>query len=234
MKRIICLTILLSVAITNVFGQVPENIKKHYCNTFEVFTDLITAKPDNFTPKAINMGYSFSITYLVPVGKSDFSFSLGGAMTWHNFYSDAVPKDAIPTDLWKDSWNDYYFMKLDSLGVVSYTKNKMCVAYVGVPVELFYCAKNGIRFTAGMRLDFKIASNTKYNGTDFLYGTTEVYKYKKYNLQNLSNFGLCPVVRVGWRWFNVYASYSLISVYEASVGNKIKPISLGISFTPGR
>ena len=56
----------------------------------------------------------------------------------------------------------------------------------------------------------------------------------EYNLQNLSNFGLCPVVRFGWRWFNVYASYSLISVYEASVGNKIKPISLGISFTPGR
>lgn len=235
MKKYICIAVIFLTMMGEIFGQLPSEIKKRYSNSFDVYTDIILAKPENFTPKAMNMGYSFSVSYLIPVAKSNFSFSVGGGLSFHNIYSNAVPKDAIPEDLQKESWgDDFYFMTLDSIGGASYTKNKMAFINFDIPVEILYYADNGLRFTAGVKLCFNIGSNTKYSGIDYLYGTEETCKYKKYDLKNISSFGITPIVRFGWKWFNLYASYSLIPIYDATGGNCIRPISVGMSFMMSR
>ena len=235
MKKHFSLLILFLILCGNCYSQIPENIKKHYTNTFDIFTDIITDKPENFTPKSINMGFGTTASYVIPVGKSNFSFAIGGGFSFHNFHSNALPKDAIPVSLQDTTnTNDFYFMRLDSIGVSSYKRNKISIAYFDIPLELLYCAKNGIKFSIGAKLSFNIGSHSKYKGIDFVYGTNDTYKYKKYDLDNLSNFGISPVIRFGWRWVNIYASYNLISIYDATGGNKIRPISIGLSFTPGK
>jgi hypothetical protein len=176
-----------------------------------------------------------SASYVIPFEKSNFSVAIGAGVSFHNFYSDALPKDAIPTDLQSESWGeDFYFQKIDSIqNGLSYTKNKIALTYVDIPIELRFCAKSGVKFSAGIKLGFLVNSLSKYKGTDFIYGTESTIKYKKCNIDNLSSFQLGPVVRVGWKWFSAYAAYSLIPVYDATGGSKINPISLGISFTPG-
>src|SRR5690554_5292328 len=115
MKRI--LSILLTVLVTtSLFSQVPDHIKRRYTNSIDVFTDIALNKPENFGNKAINPGVSLNASYVVPFGKSNFGFSIGGGFTFHNYYLKSLPKDFIPTNLQHENWgDDFYFMPIDSL-----------------------------------------------------------------------------------------------------------------------
>ncbi|MDD4141513.1 MAG: outer membrane beta-barrel protein [Bacteroidales bacterium] len=235
MKRHLFIIVFATLCFSVTAQQVPENIKRHFTNSFNVFTDIVLKTPDNYNSRAINQGFSLSASYVIPFAKSNFSVAIGGGVSFHNLYSDALPKDALPESLQSEEWGDgFYFATIDSLSSsLSYKKNKLSLTYVDVPVELQYCSKGGFKFSVGLKLSFLVDSFSKYKGTDFLYGTDETVKYKKYDLDNLSSFQLGPIVKVGWKWFHAYANYSFISMYDATAGNVINPISVGISFTPG-
>ncbi|MGI6717901.1 MAG: outer membrane beta-barrel protein [Bacteroidales bacterium] len=233
MKRFV--SILLTIFVTtSLFSQVPDHIKRRYTNSTDVFTVIPINKPDNFNNKAINPGVSINASYVVPFGKSNFAFSIGGGFTFYNYYLKSLPKDMVPTALHNENWGeDFYFIPTDSLqNSLSVSKNKMSLNYIDIPLEFRYRANNGLKFTAGVKIGFLINSHHKYKGTDFIFGTTDAIKIKKYKLNNLSNFQIGPIVRFGWKWFNLYASYSLVSVYDPSGGSKLNPLSIGISFTP--
>ncbi|MDR2083385.1 MAG: PorT family protein [Bacteroidales bacterium] len=235
MKKILPILILILSISTTITAQIPENIKRHYTNSFDVFTIISTNKPENFNPRAINQGFRLSASYVIPFGKSNFSFSIGAGISFQNYYIDALPKDMLPSSLQLEGMGDnFYFLKIDSITdpSITYSRNKMTLTYIDIPFEFRYCGNKGFKVSVGAKIDFLINSYFKFKGTDYLYGTEGDIKIKKYNLDHLSAFQIGPIVRIGWKWFNAYATYSLTPVYDAGAGSKLNPITVGISFTP--
>jgi hypothetical protein len=130
--------------------------------------------------------------------------------------------------------DEHYFVKIDDIPdpKISYKKNKMTLTYLDIPVELRYCSKKGFHVSAGAKVDFLVNSRFKFKGTDFLFGKDEDIKIKKYHLKNLSVVQAGPIVRVGWKKFGAYATYSITSVYNKDMDNKLNPICVGITFMP--
>ncbi|MDL2239668.1 PorT family protein [Bacteroidales bacterium OttesenSCG-928-L14] len=234
MKKFLVLVILSLTLGTTLVAQIPENIKRHYTNSFDVFTILSTNKPEYFNPRAINQSFRLSASYVIPFGQSNFSFSIGAGIAFHNYYIDALPKDVLPEALQLEGRDDFYFIKIDSISdsKMSYKRSKMTLTYIDIPLEFRYVGDKGFKVSMGVKIDFLLNSYFKYNGTDFLYGTEENIKIRKYNLDNISSFQIGPIVRVGWKWINAFATYSITPVYDTGAGSKLNPICVGISFTP--
>jgi hypothetical protein len=217
------------------YEKPSQDIKKRFANSFDFFTTIATNKPENFDPRAINQGFRHSISYLIPFGKSKFSLGIGAGISFNNYYIDALPKDMLPASMQLEEYGeDFYFVKIASISdpKISYQKNKMTLTYLDIPLELRYCSKKGFKVSAGAKVDFLVGSHFKYKGSDFLFGTDEKIKIKKYHLSHLSNYQVGPIVRVGWKIFSAYATYSFAPVYDKDAGSKLNPICVGISFTP--
>ena len=233
MKRFLLCIVLVSAWMTS-FGQVPESVKDHYYCNFDVFTDVVLQQPVGYKAKAINVGFAFAGSYVIPFGDSGLGFAIGGGFTFHKLHSNALPKESIPLanleKLNMDGVKPFY--SLDSLGVGSYKRNFLQVSYFDVPLELLYRSEKGFNVSLGMKVSFKIGANSKYKGDDYIFGSEENIKIKKSNLDNFASFGLNPVFRIGWKGFNFYASYALLPMYEFEGKGYLKPISMGISLTP--
>ena len=207
------------------------DVKEYIANSFEVFTTISTNKPENFDPRAINQGFRHSVSYRIPLGKSDFSLGIGVGISFHNYYIDALPKDVLPVSMQSD---EYYFVKIASISEpeISYKKNKMTLTYIDIPFELKYHSKKNLKISVGAKVDFPVKSCFTFQGSDYLFGSNGNVKIKKYNLGHITNFQVGPMARIGWKACQVYASYSFTPVYDADAGSKLNPISVGLSITP--
>ena len=105
----------------------------------------------------------------------------------------------------------------------------MTLTYVDIPVELRYFSKKGLHVSAGAKIDYLVNSRFKYKGSDYIFDSNGDIKIKKHNLEHISNFQIGPIVRIGWKKLNVFATYSLTPVYDADAGSKLNPICVGIS-----
>jgi len=202
----------------------------HYTNSFDFFTIISTNKPENFNTRVINQSFRHSVSYLIHFGSSNFSLGIGAGISFHNYYIDALPKDVIPASMQLDD----DFIKIESISnpEITYKKNKMTLTYFDIPFELRYCSPKGFKVSAGTKIDFLVNSYFKFKGTDFLFGTDKDMKIKKYNLENISNVQIGPIVRIGWKNLHVFGTYSFTPVYNADAGNKLNPICIGLSLTP--
>lgn len=213
------------------YQKQSRDVKELITNSFDVYTIISTNKPDNFNPRAINQGIRHSMSFKVPFGKSDFSMSIGAGIGFQNYYIDALPNDILPASMRSD---DFYFVKINSFSdpKISYKKNKMVLTYIDIPLELRYVSKKGLKISAGTKIDFLANSFFKFIGTDFLYGTDDDLKIRKYNLKNLSKYQFGPIIRIGNEKLSLYATYSFTPVYNKNGGEKLNPICVGLSFTP--
>ena len=216
---------------TQVRYEKQRDIKESFSNSFDFFTTISTNKPENFDPRAVNQGFRHSFSYRMPFGKSKFSLSMGVGIGFYNYYIDALPKEVLPASM---QLGDSYFRKIATISEpeISYKKNKMNLTYLDIPLELKYGKKDGFKVSAGAKIDFLVNSYLKFKGSDFIFGSNEDIKMKKYNLDHLSKLQFGPIVRVGWKRINVYASYSFTPVYDADAGSKLNPVCVGISITP--
>lgn len=213
-------------------GAQSEELMRRYTNNFDIFTDVWTNVPEELDLKTINLGYNISASYIIPIEKTRFGVNLGLGITGHNIYSDAVQTDVLDAD--DLPTGEVKFIKLDSLvSDLAYDKNKISLTYAEIPFELrYYNEKSGIKASLGIRIGFLLDSHSKYNGEDYLFGSEDAIKIKIKDLDNLSEYRFTPFVRVGWKWVNLTASYCLTGMYEQNKGPQMKPISLGLSFTP--
>lgn len=205
---------------------------RRYTNNFDIFTDIWVNAPEEMDLQAINLGYNISASYIIPIENTNFGVLLGLGVTGHNIFSDAVQVDILDAN--NKPVGEVGFKKLDSIvSGISFGRNKIALTYAEVPFEIrYYHEKSGFKISAGMRIGFLIDSHSKYNGEDYLFGTDDVVKFKIKDLDNISEYRFTPFVRVGWKWVNVTASYGLTGMYEQNKGPQMRPISLGLSFTP--
>lgn len=217
------------------YQKQSRDVKEFLAISFEMFTLIPVNRPQNFNPRAINQSFRYSISYRAPLRKSNFSLSIGAGISFHNYYIDALPKDMLPVSMQLEEYGkDFYFKKIASLAEpeISYKKNKMNLTYLDIPLELRYANKKGFRVSAGAKIDFLVNSYFKFEGSDFIFGSDEDIKLKKYRLEHLSNVQFGPIVRIGWKSLHAYASYSFIPVYNVDAGSKLNPVCIGVSFIP--
>ena len=179
-----------------------EWIKRHLANSFDLFYITSTHKTNHFNH---GRGFRHSFSYKFPFGKSNYALGMGVGIGFYNYYSK-------PENNTK--------------------KSKVMLSYFDVPLELMYRSKKGFRFSAGTKIDFIVNSFSKYKGADYLFGSNEDIKFKKYPVEHLSPVLFGPMVRIGWHMLNIYATYSITSVYDSNAGCKLNPVSIGISLTP--
>jgi hypothetical protein len=108
-----------------------------------------------------------------------------------------------------------------------YSKSKMVVDYLNLPLMLEYQTNkfskpNSFHISAGMLVGLKIGSHTKmvYNSGD---------KLKDWNITSLNPFKYDATVRIGWGVINLYADYSLGTMYKKDKGPELNPFAVGIT-----
>jgi hypothetical protein len=122
---------------------------------------------------------------------------------------------------------DTLFATIDT--VYSYTKNKLKASYLTVPLLLefntnanshksFYFAAGVV---GGVRLASKVKRKGEFDGKDFV--QKEKARY------SLNAFKLDALVRLGFSDFGVFASYSLLPLFEDGKTAPIYPLTFGLS-----
>jgi hypothetical protein len=108
-----------------------------------------------------------------------------------------------------------------------YSKSKLVVDYLNVPLMLEYqtnkfSKSNSFHVSAGMLFGLKIGSHTKmvYDSGD---------KSKERNFSSLSPFKYDAMVRIGWGVINLYADYSLGTMFKKDKGPELYPFAVGIT-----
>jgi len=201
---------------------VNTSAKKKISIGFGMFTDLYLSKPDGLKTRTINQGVDIYGTYNMPFGKSNFSFAAGLGICVHNLY-----------------WNYRYqgdstafqFVKIeDSL---KYKRSKVTVPYLEIPIEFRYKSKGGLAVGLGFKLGFLLYAHSKYVGDDYLFNSGNQLKYSAKGIKNLEKLAYGPTFRIGYKWFNVTAYYSLSNIFQSGYGRpELAPLSIGFVLLP--
>jgi hypothetical protein len=230
MKKV--LLFLLCITFLSSYSQEPSKSAKKpkpgLASGLVLFNDFWREDIKNMSPRTINQGMDFYVTYNVPVEKTPLSFSIGTGLGVHNLYSNAV--------LVQDNQSgNYTFVKisdLDSTKNLSYKKSKISVAYWDFPMEFRFRDKGGFTLAVGMKFGMNINAMTKYKGDDYTGLTNDKIKMKIKDLDNILKWRYGFTARMGFKMVELYYFYSLTNVFTKGKGPEIAPMSIGISVRP--
>lgn len=139
-------------------------------------------------------------------------------------------------------WNNYRFannviLEPDSAQIYGYRdysrdwkKSKLVVNYLTLPLLLEYQTNrfsntNSFHIAAGMVLGWRYATHTK-----MLYFDNGRQKPKQHDSFHLEPFRYDATVRIGWGIINLYATYSLNTLFKENRGPELYPFAMGITF----
>jgi hypothetical protein len=126
-----------------------------------------------------------------------------------------------------ESDNGVLNVKKDNDPARDYSRSKLVVDYLNVPLMLEYQTNkfskpSSFHISAGMIAGLKIGSHTKmvYNSGD---------KQKERNFTSLNPFKYGATVRIGWGVINLYADYSMSTLFKKDKGPELYPFAVGIT-----
>lgn len=139
-------------------------------------------------------------------------------------------------------WNNYRFsdnviLDPDSSSIYGYyddskpwRKSKLVVSYLTVPLFFEYqtnrfSKSNSFHLSAGVLFGWRFATHTK-----MLYFDNGRQKPKTYDSFQLNPFRYDAMVRVGWGVINLYATYSMNTLFKDGRGPELYPFAIGITF----
>ncbi len=228
MKKIFALSLFAIIAITlsaqeteTESGSVTK-LKKADRVVLDLFYDTWQGLPSGIEPGLLQPGIGITSFQDYPIGNSNFAFAFGVGISVHNFYSNAF--------IAMDTNNVTQLLPLST--DLEYKVNKLTLTYLETPIEFRYRTKGvyTFRFYAGFKLGYLLQEHTKYSGDDpFSDGQI---KYKEYKHKNFNNLRYGPTVRIGYRWFNLYASYNMTTLFKEDKGPQMYPISIGLMISP--
>ncbi len=217
---ILCISILAPR--TGVAQSVTAATKKRISIGVGLYTDIWMNTPDGMKTRTINQGVQLFATYNVPFGKSIFSFAIGAGLSVHNlFWNYRFQGDSL----------NFQFVKVDETKI-SYKRSKLSMPNIEVPIEFRMKTRSKISVGIGFKAAYNIAAHAKWVGDDYLFNTTNQLRVSFKGIKNLENFSYGPTVRVGYKWFNVNAYYSMTSIFVKDKGPDIYPISIGFLLMP--
>lgn len=153
--------------------------------------------------------------------RNKFGLTTGLGLEWKNYrFKDNVELVAGEGDI----FNNYENIARN------YTKSKLVVNYLNVPLMLEFqtnrfSKKNSFHISAGVQAGLRIGSHTK-----------NVYQDdgKKKKMKDRDDFYLNPIkydlsARIGWGKINLYADYSLNTLFKNNRGPELYPFTMGIT-----
>lgn len=232
--------IALTIITLNGFAQDTINFKPERNEgkdilIFDLFTDLWQDVPATAKVRPINQGVNIYAMLNFPIGTTNFSIATGLGVSFHNFYSDAIPsvRDTSglltgKTEFYK--LTDYYKKTID------YNINKMTTTYLDIPIEIKFKTradrKKRFKASVGFKIGYNISNYTKYKGEDVVEKTDDKIELKKSNIKYINNWNYGLIARIGYGRYNIMAYYSLSKIFEEGKGPQIYPISVGLSIIP--
>ncbi len=187
---------------------------------FDLYTDFWQNLPDAVDQKGLNRSVNVYLLYNNQIGQSRFNFSYGLNLNSNNLYLNGLPVD--------NNWKTEFVKFNDTL---SYSKAKLNLTYLDVPLEISYRAKSGFQFYAGIRLGFLLSAHTKYKGEDPS-GLGYDVVIKRDDVRYLNLWRYVAYARIGYKWINLYGSYQLNPTFKDGEGPNMFPISVGLGITP--
>lgn len=108
-------------------------------------------------------------------------------------------------------------------------KSKLAVQSITLPLLLEFQIPinhydNRMFISAGVMGSFRLSSHTKIK-----YKEEEKQKLKVVDDFSLHRFKYSLMVRTGYRWFNVFASYDLVPLFKTDKGPELTPFTFGIT-----
>jgi hypothetical protein len=131
--------------------------------------------------------------------------------------------------------NNVVLSEKDSLGLIgikdtdpgrNYSKSKLVIDYLNVPLMLEYqtnkfSKSNSFHISAGMLFGLKIGSHSKV--------VFDSDKQKERSFASINPFKYDATVRIGWGVINLYADYSLGTMFKKDKGPELYPFAVGIT-----
>ena len=113
--------------------------------------------------------------------------------------------------------------------VYSYSKNKLKATYLTMPLLLEFNTSNdpnksfylATGVVGGVRIASKVKTVGEFDGKEF--------KQKRKGTYGLNSFKLDATARLGYKDFGVFASYSLLPLFDNGVTTEAYPLSFGLS-----
>lgn len=154
-----------------------------------------------------------------PIIKNNLGLVTGVGIGWNNYRFDnqtRIVHDRAGLEFYEDS-------------LLNITKNKFTVTWINIPL-LLEMQSSGRRqherfhLAGGMILGTRIGTHAKYVYDD----NGKKRKEKDYKDFNMNPFRFDVTGRVGWGRVNLFATYSLNSLFKEDKGPELYPFSVGI------
>ncbi|MBU1369630.1 MAG: DUF2807 domain-containing protein [Bacteroidetes bacterium] len=194
--------------------------------------------------KSINVNLNFYEQNITLNKSGTFGMFSGLGLSWNNYRFSKPVMVSGDSDTFKG-----YFME-----GISVRKSKLTNLYLTLPLFLevqskAFKTKDKLHFAAGVVAGWRISSHTKiyyeeankeFSLRDAETGELSVMQSPGNSSRNISknydNFYMRPFkldasVRAGWGIVNVYANYSLTSLFIKDKGPEVYPFAVGISLT---
>jgi len=155
----------------------------------------------------------------INLAKEKFGMITGIGLRWNNYrFTDNVILSGDSAEIY-----GYYDYTRD------WAKSKLVVNYLTIPL-LFeyqtnrYMRKNSFHVTAGVMFGWRWASHTK-----MLYFDNGRHKPKQWDSFHLNPFRYDAMFRIGWGVINLYATYSMNTMFKEGRGPELYPFAIGIT-----
>jgi hypothetical protein len=223
MKKSLLFSVLFLVA-TGLFAQgVSPYSVRNIRFGFEVTSDIWLNTPAELELRNINRGANIALMYYNRFGESKFGISSGLVLATQNMYS----KNAV---LQKDENGVSFFNPI--LDTVSFSRNKLNLNYLELPLEFSYKTKGHLTFALGAKAGFLISDKTKYRGKDYMHDISSDIRVKVHANDNIMNYRLGSYAVIGYKWINLTAYYGFTSLFEKDLGPQMNPLTIGVLVRP--
>jgi hypothetical protein len=222
-------TVIITVAIALMAAMVVQGQDTEFRRNLEtkvdLFTDVWQDTPDVLDASTINRGVNIYGMYNFPIKNSALDFQIGAGIGIHNLYhNNTLDQDA--------DGNTVMGAIPDTLangGSTNVENAKFSFGYLDVPMEMHITTQSDLRAAIGFKVGLLINSLSKYKGNDFASVSGDQIKVKRKNLSNTNQLRYGPTLRLGYKWIDLFAYYSLTPVFEENKGPEMYPVSIGIS-----
>ncbi|MBC8315814.1 MAG: outer membrane beta-barrel protein [Bacteroidetes bacterium] len=218
------LIIIFLVAASSFSGQaqmVNEVAKKRVTIGVGMFNDIWFDIPAGIKTRTINQGFQAFAMYNVPFGKSNFGFAIGLGFRANNLYGNFLVKDTS---------NVTYFDRIPDS--INYKRSKLAMPWLELPIEFKFKSKSKIAVGIGFKIAYLLPAHTKFVGDNYIDGTTEKLRVKFREVKNLEQFSYGPTFRIGYRWFQINAYYSISKLFTKGNGPQMYPLTIGFLLMP--
>jgi hypothetical protein len=188
--------------------------------------------PDVLNLNAIkSRGVNIYCFYGISFGKSKFTLAPGFGLGLDSYI---FSNESIRLSTSNDSLIISDLHQSNQPQLIQYNKSKLATNYFDIPLELRFKTGKSVKKTFRMAIGIKggvlFNAHTKRKYSDII--EDDKRKEKVIGDFALNDFRYGLTARIGYRYYNLFAYYSLSDLFNQDFGPQAKPFMIGITFSP--